>query len=69
MWRCKECNSVVKVSISYISNKDFNIGEDGEPIGKCLKKYEEEYNGEFFFCPNCENQSDILKDIAKYVEE
>lgn len=69
MWKCKECGSIVKVSLAYMVNKDFNIGEDGEPVGKCLRKYDEEYEGEFFYCPHCGKQSDFLKNIADWEEE
>lgn len=55
MWRCKECGSVVKVSVAYTLNKDFNIGEDGEPVGKCLKKYNKEYLGKELFYVSFKN--------------
>lgn len=72
-WKCKKCGGKIRVTLSRVVNTDYNIDENGNPIGKCLRKLEGEIDGENFFCQKCGEWFDSYEvspeDIGEWVEK
>ncbi len=71
-WICKKCGGRMKISLTRVVNSDYNIDENGNPIGKCLRKIEGEVVADNLYCPKCEtwyeSEEFELKDIAEWQE-
>lgn len=71
-WVCNECGGKLKIILTEILLKDYNIDKEGKPIGKCLKKsLSKEYNQVNYHCTKCGRSyfSDTkLVDVAKWQE-
>lgn len=72
-WKCKECGGKIRITIARSYNEDFNVDENGDSTGKCLKKYVGEIISLHYFCQKCgvyESDEDVkISDIAEWVKE
>lgn len=71
-WICKKCGGKMKISLTRVVNSDYNIDENGNPIGKCLRKMEGEVVADNLYCSKCETRYESeefeLKDVAEWQE-
>lgn len=71
-WVHNECGGKLKIILTEIVLKDYNIDEQGNPVGKCLKKsLEKEYSQINYHCTKCGKSyfaDTKLNNIAKWIE-
>lgn len=71
-WVCNECGGKLKIVLTEILLKDYNIDKEGKPVGKCLKKsLAKEYSQVNYHCTKCGRSyfSDTkIENIAKWIE-
>lgn len=77
MWKCKHCGKEIIVEVLIDESYDFTIDEKGNPDEFCssffesIEKHvkEEPYIFEKNYkCNNCDEESEVLKDIAYWEE-